>query len=81
MELFRVTQEPMILRYGSHTRHLSGTHSKTWPIGSVLQLDDESPNGNVWFIDPDGERGKIEAGSVSNLICRGSVRELESRTS
>jgi hypothetical protein len=44
--------------------------------GSIIHLDMEAPNGNVWFIDEDGERGKIECGAVRNLTKDGHIMEM-----
>jgi hypothetical protein len=68
--------EPLTLGFGSHTRQLSPSNYKTYKRGEVLTLDSESRNGNVWFIDKDGDRGKIESGSVQNLVRRGMVKLL-----
>lgn len=65
---------PLRLGYGSHVREPTPKRYKTHPPGTILQLDSEAPNGNVWFLDPEGERGKIECGQVSNL--NGRVVEL-----
>lgn len=67
--------QPMDLAYGSHTQS-SVCHYKTIPAGTIVMLDDIANNGNVWFIDHEGQRGKIEAGCISNLERRGVLIEL-----
>lgn len=62
--------------YDSDVRAPSPRRYKTHPPGTRLVLNSEAPNGNVWFIDPDGERGKIECGQVSNLTARGTLEEI-----
>jgi len=71
-----IVQKPITLGYDSHTRQPTPTRYKRHEIGAVLMLDSEAPNGNVWFIDSDKERGKIECGEVSNLTKNGRVVEL-----
>jgi hypothetical protein len=46
------------------------------PIGTILQWDEDSRSGNVWFnVEIDGEkhRGKIEAGAITNVIKSGRI--------
>lgn len=74
MSKYRV-RWPMDLAYGSHTRS-SVCHYKTIEPGTIVTLDSVAPNGNVWFIDHEGKRGKIEAGCISNLERRGVVAEF-----
>jgi hypothetical protein len=74
MRLFEVVQ-PVFLGYGSHVRHTTPTRHKLMQPGTLLRLQSEAPNGNVWFLDPDGERGKIECGEVRNLTRDGRVVE------
>jgi hypothetical protein len=65
------------LGYGSHTQRPTPDRFKKFGPGTILTLDGEAPNGNVWFIDPEGNRGVVEAGEVRNLIRSGNVVELE----
>lgn len=65
------------LGYGSHTRCLSPTHYKLHEAGVVLLLDSEAPDGTVWFIDPDGFRGKTDSGEVKNLVNSGTLKEIK----
>lgn len=58
------------LGYGSSTRNPNPITYKIHKKGEILQHDVDCDNGNVWFIDKDGDRGKIEAGCVQNLINR-----------
>ena len=73
MEMFEVLKE-LRLGYGSHVRRLSPSRYKTHPPGTLVRLDVQAPDGTCWFIDPDGERGKIESGSVANLERREVIR-------
>lgn len=65
----------MDLAYGSHTRS-SVCHYKTIEPGTIVTLDSVAPNGNAWFIDHEGKRGKIEAGCITNLERRNIVVEI-----
>lgn len=62
---------PITLRYGSNTRNPNPSKCKIIPAGSILVLDSVANDGNVWFIDECGERGKIECGSIENLLREG----------
>lgn len=62
-----VCLEEITLGYDSHVRAPTPRRIKIHKPGTELTLSSEAPNGNVWFIDPDGERGKIECGEVRNL--------------
>lgn len=73
---FRVGK-PISLGYGSNTRCPTPTFHKEMQVGTVLELDCEAPNGNVWFIDPEGKRGVIQSGEVRNLILDGRVAEVK----
>ena len=68
-----VVRKSISLGYGSHVRNPNPNRIKIHEAGSILRLDSEAPNGNVWFIDSDGERGKIECGSVANLTKNGLI--------
>jgi hypothetical protein len=74
MRIFTVMKE-FYLGYGSHTRQLTPSTYKMQSVGTRLSLDGEAPNGNVWFIDQNGDRGKIECGEVKNLVADGRVVE------
>jgi hypothetical protein len=69
-----IVQQPIQLGYDSNVHNPNPKIYKTHKEGSVLLLSSEAPNGNVWFIDSDGERGKIECGEVQNLIDRGVLK-------
>jgi hypothetical protein len=52
------------------------TKSLKIPLGTILQWEEDSPNGNVWFnVELDGKkyRGKIESGAITNVIKRGNI--------
>ena len=74
MEKYKVLKS-MHLAYGSNTRS-SVCHYKTIEPRAVLTLDSVSPNGNVWFIDHENKRAKIEAGCITNLEKRGIVVKI-----
>lgn len=65
------------LGYGSSVGNPNPTHYKEHKIGAILKLDSETPNGNVWFIDSDGSRGRVQCGSVQNLINIGNIKFVE----
>ena len=67
MNTYRVAS-PIMLGYDSHTRQLTPSRFKRHGVGALLTLDTVAPDGTVWFFDEDGERGKIDAGSVENLL-------------
>jgi hypothetical protein len=69
-----IVQKPIQLGYDSNVHNPNPQIYKNHREGSVLLLSSEAPNGNVWFIDSDGERGKIECGEVQNLIDRGVLK-------
>ena len=68
-------QKPISLGYDSHVHRQTPPRHKTLMPGSIIRLDDEAPNGNVWFIDEDDERGKIQCGEVRNLTRDGRIVE------
>lgn len=70
-----IVQKPITLGYGSNVQQTTPTRNKQHQAGSILHLDMEAPNGNVWFFDADNERGKIECGELANLIKDGRVFE------
>lgn len=63
------------LGYGSTVRAPTPDRYKTVTPGDEVLHESTAPNGNVWFLDPDGERGKIECGEVGNLIREGSIEQ------
>ena len=65
------------LGYGSHTRCLTPAYYKLHEAGVILLLDSETPDGTVWFIDPDGFRGKTDSGEAKNLVKSGTLKELK----
>ena len=69
-------QKAINLGYGGHTRCPTPTMYKSHEPGTILRLYGEAPNGNVWFIDPDGGRGVIPCGEVRNLTRDGRVVEM-----
>lgn len=81
MKKYLVHKEPLTLGYDSHVHAPTPRRHKTHPVGTVLTLDCEAPNGNVWFIDEDGERGKIACGSVENLIKRERLNPMKAGAS
>ncbi len=64
------------LGYDSHVRAPTPSRFKEHQPGSELTLSSEAPDGTVWFIDSDGERGKIDCGEVRNLTADGRVRQM-----
>lgn len=71
-----LVEKSIHLGYDSHTQRPTSSRHKEIKPGAVLTLDSEAPNGNVWFFDEDGERGKIECGAVSNLLKDGRVSRI-----
>lgn len=60
---------------GSHSMN-PNTKSLKIPLGTILQWEGDSPNGNVWFnvkIDGEKYRGKIESGAITNVIKSGRI--------
>lgn len=72
--------KPLSLGYGSTTRTPTPSRYKTIQPGIEVTLESVAPNGNVWFIDHEGERGKIEAGDISNLEQMGVVVLSDAQT-
>lgn len=68
-----LVKNEITLGYGSHTRRPNPSRYKSIKPGALLTLDAEAANGAVWFIDEDGERGKIDCGEVKNLIRDGRI--------
>ena len=64
--------KPIDLGFGSNTYSPNPKNYIKVKSGEIIKYDGESSNGNVWFYY-EGKRGKIEAGSISNLIDRGSL--------
>ena len=61
------------LEYGTYVGREVPSEVRVIPIGEEITLETEAPNGNVWFVDERGKSGKIQCGSVSNLVKRGVV--------
>jgi hypothetical protein len=74
-----VVVDTIPLGYDSDVRAPTPRRFKRHQAGAVLTHDGDAPNGNVWFIDGDGDRGKIESGSINNLVKRGVIRLAEGR--
>lgn len=67
---------PFRLEYNTHTKS-QVCSERMLDMEEILVLDNESSNGNVWFIDKNEARGKIQCGCVKNLVNRGAVKPLE----
>jgi len=65
--------KPLRLGYDSTIHAPTPRRYKTMNPGDEILYQSTAPNGNVWFFDPDGERGKIECGDVGNLVRGGSI--------
>lgn len=65
--------KPFSLGFGSHTRCQTSKTHQTLAVGDIIKLDCESDAGNVWFYTKDNQRGKIECGSVSNMVKSGMI--------
>jgi hypothetical protein len=76
VRLFTVnaTDRPFRGIFGSHVRNPNG-FGRDIEAGETIRFDDVAENGNVWFYH-NGERFKIEAGSLENLINRNRITEL-----
>lgn len=72
-EKYRVGPGGLTLGYDSHVRAPTPSRYKTHPEGTILSYGSSAANGNVWFHDPDFERGKIEAGEIGNLTRDGRL--------
>jgi hypothetical protein len=71
---WRATKD-MSIGIGSHSMN-PNTNSLHVPKGTILIWDEDSRSGNVWFyvtIDDIRHRGKIECGSIVNLIKKGDI--------
>jgi hypothetical protein len=64
------------LGYDSDVRDPNAKRFKTFKKGDILKHDSDAPNGNVWFFDSSGERGKIECGSVMNRVKSGDLEKV-----
>ena len=67
---YKVLSNEFHLTYDTHTKKYSGPVQSPG-VGAAVWWESDSPNGNVWFIDEDHNRGKCEAGEVNNLVRRG----------
>lgn len=69
------TLQPYSIGIGSDTRN-PNTTSLNIPVGTILTWETDSPNGNVWFnvtLNDVKYRGKVESGSITNVIRRGII--------
>lgn len=71
---YKVIDTRFSLVYDTHTRKNSGRLDR-FKIGDVVTWESDAGSGNVWFLDHNGNRGKIEAGCVDNLVRRGTLEE------
>jgi len=71
-----IVLKPLVVGYDSHCHRPTSPRYKKHMPGTVLAHQSDAPNGNVWFIDPDGERGKTESGEVANLVRSQMITEL-----
>lgn len=72
------------LTIGSHSRNPNGTNHIKLKLGERIVWDDDAPNGNVWFYfnyNGKKERGKIESGTIINLIKENRIKLIESGNS
>jgi len=78
MTQFYVVKKEIGLIFGSTTQNPNGQAHRLQPVGTVLELDSEAPNGNVWFFTPapNRDRGKIDCGEVRNLVNDGTIVPL-----
>ena len=61
--------KPFLIITGSHTQNLGGTGYRELQVGEVVDaVEPTTWTSNVWITTEDGTRGKIECGSVENLI-------------
>lgn len=65
------------LGYDSTIHAPTPNRHKTHHPGTILRFESEAFNGNVWFVDPEDERGKTEAGSLENLTRKGTLKEID----
>jgi hypothetical protein len=68
-----IVKRPFELVMGSHTRNVHGTHRMPLITGDILTFDYESDNGNVWFYTLNKQCGKIECGSLDNMVKSGMI--------
>jgi len=70
--------KPMMMGFGSSVGNPMPTSYREYLPDTILVLDSD-PDGhhNVWFRDPDGWVGKVEAGSVMNLREREMLEPVE----
>jgi hypothetical protein len=74
------TLQPFSIGIGSHSQN-PNTTSLNIPIGTIIQWEDDSRNGNVWFnviLNDIKYRGKVESGAITNVIKRGLIELHES---
>lgn len=74
-----VALEDFRIGVGSHCWN-PNTTALTITKGTILNWEDDSPNGNVWFnVEVNGEnyRGKVECGRITNAINSGRISLLD----
>lgn len=72
-----VVRKPFTIGCGSTTRNPNPSRGETLPVGAAVTLVAEAPNGNVWLSGPDGTTGRIQCGSVANLLRDGRLEVVE----
>jgi hypothetical protein len=64
--------KPFHIITGSHTQNLGGTGYRELRTGEIVEAKEPTTwTSNVWITTEDNTRGKIECGSVNNLVARG----------
>ena len=64
-----IVLKPFSIVTGSHVRNLGGTGFRELKPSEVVDaVEPPTWTSNVWITTLDGERGKIECGTVENLI-------------
>jgi hypothetical protein len=72
---------PFELMVGTDVRSPYGGEAVSLPKGHEIEFESEAPNGNIWFSFEHPEsgkklRGKIEAGSIQNLIRGKKIKKV-----
>jgi hypothetical protein len=71
-------KKPFGIIVGSHTQNLGGTGIRVLNIGDIVDAQEPTTwTSNVWITTANGERGKIECGSVENLFKDGRAEKVE----
>ena len=64
-----IVLKPFSIVTGSHVHNLGGTGFRDLKTGEVVDAKEPTTwTSNVWITTADGERGKIECGTVENLF-------------